>query len=193
MVLGRRLLSKPTVQPRSAQYRYWNRISFGAFAMTDFALELRHRCRNPKCRSKLPKPVENERLAFCTRGCFTSFYRQRCLVCQQPFKRKRENQHICGRPSCKPTFWGNRKQFDPNEYLGTPSARVTSKTSIKPGIKTAHEPEKPWRIVAGGQPITAGQYHCATVPDGPDCQWRDGECDRLEARNSALLRRSASC
>jgi hypothetical protein len=40
--------------------------------MTDFALELRHRCRNPKCRSKLPKPVANEHHAFCTRGCRAS-------------------------------------------------------------------------------------------------------------------------
>jgi hypothetical protein len=42
-------------------------------------LTLRHRCRNPKCRGKLKTPVENERDAFCTRGCYTSFYRHRCL------------------------------------------------------------------------------------------------------------------
>ena len=35
--------------------------------MTDFAQELRHRCRNPRCRSKLPAPVANAREAFCTR------------------------------------------------------------------------------------------------------------------------------
>jgi hypothetical protein len=31
--------------------------------------EPRHRCRNQRCRSKLPAPVENEHHAFCTRGC----------------------------------------------------------------------------------------------------------------------------
>ena len=36
--------------------------------MTEFATEVRHYCRNPKCRSKLPKPVSNEREAFCARA-----------------------------------------------------------------------------------------------------------------------------
>jgi len=66
--------------------------------LTEFKAELRHRCRNSKCRSKLPEPVENERRAFCAKCCFASHYRHRCLVCEQPFKRKRENQHVCSRP-----------------------------------------------------------------------------------------------
>jgi len=36
---------------------------------------LRHYCRNPRCRSKLPDPVENTREAFCCRGCYRQFYR----------------------------------------------------------------------------------------------------------------------
>ena len=65
--------------------------------MTEFAAETRHYCRNPKCRSKLPKPASNEREAFCARGCHTAFYRKRCLVCEGPIERSRDDQKICGK------------------------------------------------------------------------------------------------
>jgi hypothetical protein len=67
-------------------------------------LTLRHRCRNPKCRGKLKTPVENERDAFCTRGCYTSFYRHRCLVCEGPIARAVENQKICKKAKCRNAF-----------------------------------------------------------------------------------------
>jgi hypothetical protein len=47
------------------------------------SVELRHYCRNLKCRSKLPAPIENVRKAFCCRGCHSAFYRTRCLVCEK--------------------------------------------------------------------------------------------------------------
>lgn len=122
----------------------------------EFKLSLRHFCRNPKCRSKLPEPVEGARRAFCTKGCFTSYYRSRCLVCEQPFKRKRENQYVCSRPACKPAFRGNRTQFDPFGHLDTKLTPVVLETSIKPGIKNGT-----WRTVAGK--LTPAQFHCATV------------------------------
>jgi hypothetical protein len=34
----------------------------------------RKRCRNPRCRMKLPTPVDNHHHAFCTRGCYESFF-----------------------------------------------------------------------------------------------------------------------
>jgi hypothetical protein len=46
------------------------------------AEEVRHYCRNPRCGSKLPAPVSNSREAFCTRGCYNSFYLSRCLICE---------------------------------------------------------------------------------------------------------------
>src|SRR5262245_66249158 len=51
--------------------------------------ELRHYCRNPRCRSKLSEPVENKYHAFCTRGCHSSFYRSHCLVCEEPMRRRK--------------------------------------------------------------------------------------------------------
>jgi hypothetical protein len=73
------------------------------------SVELRHYCRNLKCRSKLPAPIENVRKAFCCRGCHSAFYRTRCLVCEKDTgtnpltgeKRKRLGQRkFCGR-KCK--------------------------------------------------------------------------------------------
>jgi hypothetical protein len=49
--------------------------------------KLRHYCRNPHCRMKLKAPVENDHAAFCCRGCFTRFYRRRCLVCERDLSR----------------------------------------------------------------------------------------------------------
>jgi hypothetical protein len=39
-----------------------------------------------------------------------------------------------------------------------------------------------------GPELSPSAFHCATVPDGPDCQWKGGEYERIEARNRALLR-----
>ena len=64
----------------------------------DFQQELRHMCRNPKCRMKLPEPVENPREAFCTRGCYGSFYLHRCLICEEPIT---PNRKICRKPECR--------------------------------------------------------------------------------------------
>src|SRR6516162_4632612 len=58
------------------------------------AAKTRHYCRNPRCWSKLPAPVENEHHAFCTPGCHASFYRSRCLVCEESMRRKRERQRL---------------------------------------------------------------------------------------------------
>jgi hypothetical protein len=85
------------------------------------SVEPRHYCRNLKCRSKLPAPIENVRKAFCCRGCHSAFYRTRCLVCEKDTgtnpltgeKRKRLGQRkFCGR-KCK----AEARQF-PHVYAG---------------------------------------------------------------------------
>jgi hypothetical protein len=49
--------------------------------------QLRHRCRNPRCRLKLPAPVEIEHRALCCRGCYESFYLTRCRVCERDLRK----------------------------------------------------------------------------------------------------------
>jgi hypothetical protein len=68
--------------------------------MTEFKTETRKFCRNPKCRAKLPSPVENLKEAFCCKGCRERFYRLRCYVCEEK-KTGRLDAHTCGRRKCQ--------------------------------------------------------------------------------------------
>jgi hypothetical protein len=144
---------------------------------------MRYYCRNPKCRSKLPAPVSNPREAFCARGCHTSFYRKRCLVCEQPMERKTEHQLVCGKRRCRNALQGS---FDGGRYHASSNVVRPSKTPDFIDPKTALKPDRPWRIVAGPQ-LSLSQFHCATIPDGPNCQWKGGEFERVEAKNRQLL------
>jgi hypothetical protein len=80
--------------------------------MTEFAeTAMRHRCRNPKCKMKLPKPVSNEREAFCCRGCYSAFYRKRCRVCEAEIEQPKSGERIlCKRPKCR-TAWDGKSGF----------------------------------------------------------------------------------
>ena len=131
--------------------------------MVDFAeTALRKMCRNPRCGCKLPAPVSNPREAFCTRGCHSSFYRKRCLVCEEPMERKTERQLVCGKRKCRNAL---QASFDGGRYPVSSRTINPFKTSIKPGIKSSLKLDRapPWRVVAAGSPISANQYHCAVV------------------------------
>ena len=44
-----------------------------------------------------------------------------------------------------------------------------------------------WLIVAGPpEGGIANALHCATISDGPNCQWKGGELKRVEAKRAAL-------
>jgi len=70
--------------------------------MVDFNQETRKRCRNPKCKMKLPEPVIDEREAFCCRGCYQSFYLHRCIACEGKIERTTANRKICTKKKTKP-------------------------------------------------------------------------------------------
>ena len=142
-------------------------------------------CRNPKCRGKLKIPVESERDAFCCRGCFTAFYRRRCLVCEQLFDRKTENQRICRRAKCRSEFRRDRAHFLGGRYPSGPLADICPKSARKMGVYKPPFSGRPWRQVAG--PDLGPNFLAAVVPDGPNCQWKGGEFERLEAQNRAAL------
>lgn len=130
--------------------------------MTEFAIEVRQYCRNPKCRSKLPRPVSNEREAFCTKGCHSSFYRKRCLICEQPMERKNERQLVCGKRKCRN---GLQARSTLGRYLAPSGIFSHSKKPVNKGPKVAIKTDRApaWQVVAAGRPITANQYHCAVV------------------------------
>ena len=143
----------------------------------------RQLCRNPHCRLKLKQPEANPRSAFCSRGCHASFYRKRCMACEQPMERKVEHQLLCGRRKCRTDFAALRR----HDMLGcyhipemsikpgiegasethgrspTPRTCISSpKTSIKSGIKNALAPDRPWLQVAGPK-LTGVGLRLATV------------------------------
>ena len=140
--------------------------------MTDFAeTAMRHYCRNPKCRMKLPAPVSNDREAFCTRGCYQSFYLKRCRVCECPIEQKRDGRRLlCKKPKCR-AAWQALGGF--GRYAVPSDAAKASKTldfiDLKQGVR-GDRPEhwtgvwKELRVVAGK--LTAAQYHVACVGAG---------------------------
>jgi hypothetical protein len=160
--------------------------------MTDFAQELRHRCRNPKCRMKLKVPAANPHHAFCTPGCYSSFYLKRCVVCENPKPDSRSNRKFCRRPGCRSKYAGNRDLFELSRTNAVPTpalATDSSRSAHSAGIKSAHDRDRPWRLAAGPKSprITANHYHCAIVPDGSDCEWAGGEWRRIDGRNRSHM------
>ena len=148
--------------------------------MTAFAQQGRFYCRNPRCRCKLPAPIGNLHRAFCTRGCYTSFYLKRCLVCEneKPAGRARL---LCRRPRCSSEYARDRSFFTFG-YPGSGIATNSSKSAHFTGLKTGGL-GRPWRVVAGEIAV----LRAAVVPDGPDCQWKGGAFERAEAISRAAL------
>ena len=130
--------------------------------MTDFVEKVRHQCRNPRCRSKLPAPVTNPRKAFCTRGCYASFYRKRCLICECEMERKTERQLICGKRRCRDAL---QARIGLGRYLPTSACVSPLENPIKMGIKSGVANDRPWRIAAGPG-LSPSALHCATVGAG---------------------------
>jgi len=106
---------------------------------------LRHRCRNLRCRSKLPTPIENEHHAFCTRGCYESFYRNRCRVCERDL-RKTGKRGDAARLYCRPPANCRREAEKwPEKYAGGlwacfPETKLRSAHST--GLKIGSEDDR---------------------------------------------------
>jgi hypothetical protein len=182
------------------------------WGMTEFAAEdLRHHCRNPRCRMKLKEPVGNPRDAFCARGCYESFHLRRCRVCEEPLKAKyrkvkpkNDGAHIryvkvenlsptCGATDCKRRWRqkdGTGRFSAPKQATGYQGSQKSNLRKEVPAAEALFGAiEGPARRIVAGPPLTPNQLHCATVPDGSDCQWKGGEYERLEAKNRAALKK----
>jgi hypothetical protein len=151
--------------------------------------DLRHRCRNPRCRTKLPAPVESTRDAFCCRGCHAAYYRNRCLACEREMPRNAEHQKVCYRADCKAAW---RRKTIVSRFVGQTTTPVSTplenpiKPGVKIGLKGGSDPGRPWRQVAG--PVMGPRsFTAAIVPDGPGGQWAGGSFERIEAENRKRL------
>jgi hypothetical protein len=126
--------------------------------------ELRHRCRNQRCRSKLRQPVENLHHAFCTRGCYESFYRSRCLVCEEPMRRKRESQKLGrGHKVCEREYRKFPRAYDLPVHkvqIYDESLRSTDSTALKSRLE-------------GERPYHRALRHWSWHSDGIEHELRD--------------------
>jgi hypothetical protein len=91
-------------------------------------IHARHVCR--VCRARLPEPlIEDqlttaaaiEHLAFCCRGCWSAFYRKRCMVCEvatAPVALRPTGlpmRNLCGR-SCRNAFARSPALYEPQRF-----------------------------------------------------------------------------
>jgi hypothetical protein len=119
---------------------------------------IRHYCRH--CRGKLAIPTANHREAFDSKGCHRSFYRKRCLVCEESIEQpKRGERLICKKSNCINAFRNNPDLY---HYHGGRSAELIPKTPDFIDSKAPLEPDRGWFVVAGPEP-TPIQFHCAIV------------------------------
>jgi hypothetical protein len=153
--------------------------------MLDFTVELRHYCRYPRCRTKLKTPVENSREAFCCRGCYSSFYLNRCLICEGPLRRKSSTRKVCRKSKCRNAF---RTGSALGRYHASTNARSGSKTPDSIDPKLPPKSTRAWRIVAGPK-LSPRSLHAATVPDGPDGCWEGGQYEHYRAPKKHQLQR----
>ena len=176
--------------------------------MTDFKeTEMRKMCRY--CRMRLPTPTSKEREAFCTKGCYGSFYLHRCLVCEGKIERTTANRKICKKSKCRNALKAGEGfgRYHADSAKTSPVSKnpeLMQKPLISCGSASASDTvgrtntadaERPWRMVAGR--LTSNQYHCAVVSDAPDgglpdiilCTkvWADGDWQATENRNRKLL------
>jgi hypothetical protein len=159
-----------------------------------FTEQLRHMCREPRCRSKLASPVANEREAFCCRGCHRRFYRSRCLACEQPIT---GNRQLCGRGKCISDLRALRRHKMLGRYHSSSAVESIQKSPDFIGVKTALNPGRAWHQVAGPEldhaalraSLPMDHETAARVDRANRTFWREANA---KAEVSALIRRHDS-
>jgi hypothetical protein len=173
----------------------------------------RHRCRNPRCRLKLPAPTENEYHAFCCRGCYESFHHNRCRVCEADL-RKQGRRGDAARLYCRPPKDCRAEaQKWPEKYaygLGAAFTTTNVKSAHSTGLKSANKGDRPpLRCLAhlwwGGDPdlgdyslydsdgltvarivLADGRYNLRSPLAWPCQSWSDLDDARRHAETIAL-------
>jgi hypothetical protein len=113
------------------------------------SVEVRRYCRNLKCRSKLPAPIENVRKAFCCRGCHESFYRNRCRVCERDL-RKTGKRGDATRMYCRPPANCRREaekwpeKYGGGQWVGFTEMKLGSADSTRPVAAPASDRGRWW-------------------------------------------------
>ena len=127
--------------------------------------ELRQRCRNLGCRARLKEPTDIPQYAFCTPFCWQQFYRRRCLVCEEPIRRRAEHQKTCIRRECK-----NELRRYPHLYqlrFGTQGSQ-----NVVTPIRSADKTGLKMRLAAGQAGRIVGPAHVLAIEVFGGRDWR---------------------
>jgi hypothetical protein len=151
-------------------------------------LQVRTRCRNPRCAGKLKAPVSSPRDAFCCLNCEAAFYGVRCRVCESLFTPKTRRRTVCPRDKCRYAFKGHPERFLLRcERSGYPSgffAHNAQESSTKSKLKTGTKSGRGWRIIAG--PTDLHEINLRAHP-ADAAAWRTGRGPVLITRQSAPI------
>src|SRR5262245_50175338 len=114
----------------------------------------RKRCRNQRCRMKLPTPVDNPHKAFCTRGCYDGFYRNRCRACEADLRKTGKpgdaNRRFCRPPNrcaAEAQKWAEKYSFGVLPLAPPVQAANSVRNAHSTGIKTRHKSLRAWQWV----------------------------------------------
>lgn len=150
---------------------------------TTTAPEVRQRCRNQRCRSKLPVPTDNHRKAFCSRYCYDQFYNWRCRVCETPIQkgRRRRQPDTCIDHHCRKEF---RHYPDAFSYPSSQTFNYDERSAHFTGPKSAIEATfRGYRIIAGPA--------CSPPEKVSETEWRERDLadQKYVAEDEARLER----
>ena len=108
----------------------------------------RQRCRNPRCKTWLKKPVTNPRDAFCCASCEAGFFRTHCRACEKVLGEAKRNsrRELCGRRQCRNQFRSFRDQFSSVWYPSAIGASKPEESSTKSTPKTTIKSDRGFAI-----------------------------------------------
>jgi hypothetical protein len=164
--------------------------------------QVRSRCRNPNCRTKLKYPVDNGHKAFCCRDCHQRFYKRRCLVCEKDLPQGHRRQ-LCSSRDCKRDY----RNFRPSYVLEVPpepNCKGDSKSPCGTGTIFALRAPPGCRIIAGPplsefslwaatldppkpRPVDKPNWHLQRQPGDVAAEWTANELARREADDAQYV------
>jgi hypothetical protein len=167
----------------------------------------RVRCRNSKCRSKLPAPTSNDHKAFCTPYCHTQFYKRKCLVCEKPLPEGHRRQ-LCSARKCRLDYRNFRPAYVLESGPGLPpepKCKSDAKSPCGTGTKIGIQGPAAYRIIAGpalsefalwaatleppkpARPIDKPAWHLQRQPGDLAAEWTARELARREAEDAKYV------
>jgi hypothetical protein len=126
--------------------------------------QLRSRCRNQRCRTKLANPTDNHHKAFCTPFCHKQFYHRKCLVCEKTLPEGHRRQ-LCSARKCRLDYRNFRSAYvleSASPLTPEPNRQSDAKSPCGTGTQIGLKGPATYRIVAG-PPLSEFAFWAATL------------------------------